>query len=381
MPEMLSPEQRVLLARVEAFVTQELAPLEQTLPQEPGAEVPPAARQETVARARRAGLYGLLQPAAEGGAEAAALERVIVIEALARSGLRLARFALGPGPGLLAGVEGVLRERYLLPLLGGDKRGALAITEPRDVPPTRAQRAGGTLCLNGRKSYVTGGADADFYLVLAQLVQPSGEPGPRALVVVDRDTPGLTIERRFQSLDGSHHVELALHDVRVPEQRLLPEDRSGATRTQQGLATVRLQVAARASGAAQHALAHARRRVSQPRASGPPLGDDAAVRLRLADMAIAVYAGRSVLYRSARLHALGQDARNQALAAKVLCTESALQVVDRAIALEGGQALVTGHPLERLHRELQALLLAEGASDVLRASLAKGLLEHGFEGL
>ncbi|MFI5306207.1 MAG: acyl-CoA dehydrogenase family protein [Polyangiales bacterium] len=378
MPEMLDGAQRDLLARVQAFVDTELRPLELSLPDDPDASVPDDVRRTVIARARHAGLYGALQPVAVGGAALPPLERVLLIETLSRSNLRVARHVLGPGPGMLAGVSGALRERYLLPLLAGEKRSALAITEPRDPSlRTIAQRNEGTLRVRGTKSYVTSGADADFYLVMVALEEPSSGAGRRALLIVDRDSPGLSIVRRFRSLDGSHHVELRFEDVVVPESQLLPEAPTGASRAQTGIAEMRLQVAARATGGAGFALDHTRARLLEPHRN-KALGEDPAVRLRVADMGLALYAARSALYRAARVLGRGEDARNHAIAAKVLCTESAVRVVASAIAVAGGQALVAGHPLERLHRELQALLLTEGASDVLRQSLAKGMLEHGF---
>jgi acyl-CoA dehydrogenase len=377
MPELLSETQRALRERIATFIERELRPLEASLPEDPGAPVPESVRRAVVERARRAGIHAALQPDGNGADAIGPVERVLVIETLAQSNLRLTRYALGPGPGLLAGLQGPLRERYLLPLLAGEKRSALGITEPRDgQSPLRAERREGMLYLRGKKSYVTGGADADFYLVLARIAQPGDGPESRALVIVDRGVPGLVMEREFRSVDGSHHVQLAFDDVCVPESQLLPDASAGSSRTQSGLAGMRLQVAARASGAARFAVEHTRARLAHQ-----PLGQNEAVRLRLAEMCAAVYAARSVLYRTARLLASGEDARNQAMMTKVLCTESAVQAVDRALALGGGQALVVGHPLERLHRELQTLLQAEGASDVLRQSLAKGVLEHGFTAL
>jgi alkylation response protein AidB-like acyl-CoA dehydrogenase len=376
MLEMLEEAQQKWLARVQAFVTSELAPLEAGLPEDAEAEVPSELRRAVVAAARKAGFYGAFQPVAMGGSALPALERILLIETLARANLRVARFAIGPGPGMLAGVSGALRARYLDPLLAGEKRSALAITEPPDPNArTRAERREGVLHITGTKSYVTGGADADFYLVLVGLDDVASER--RAFVIVDRDSPGLSIVRRFSSLDGSHHVELRFEGVVVPDGQLLPEAPSGPSRAQAGIAEMRLQVAARATGGAGFALDHTRARLLEPRGDSR-LADDAGARLRLADMGLRLYAARSALYRAARALPRGEDARNHAIAAKILCTENAVQVVASAIALGGGRALVVGHPLERLHREMQALLLTEGASDVLRQSLAKGVLEHGF---
>ena len=101
------------------------------------------------------------------------------------------------------------------------------------------------------------------------------------------------------------------------------------------------------------------------------------VRMRYADMRLKTFAARSMLYRTARLAERGENVVNEAIACKVFATEAVTEVVDIAIQLVGGQALVTGHPLESLYRQIRALRLAEGASDVLRLNLVRGDLELG----
>ena len=378
----MTAEQRTLRERVGEFVRRELSPLEARLPE--GGEVPGELRREVAARARAAGIHGLLQPAGipAEAASVGAVERVIAVETLAQANLRVARYALGPQPGLLAGAQGRTRERYLLPLLAGEKRSALAITEPRDGQHrTIARRDGEAWLVSGRKSYVTGGAEADFFVVAVALEgDDDGETAARALVIVDRDADGLTVERTFHTMDGSGHVQLLLREVRVDREHVLSPPSEADARVRAGLGDMRLLVAARACGGALWAIEHVTGRVRQPHATGIALGQREGVRLRLADMALATYAARSALYRTARLLERSDDARTELMAAKVLCTEAAAQVLDRAVLLAGGEALVAGHPLGRLQRELQALLLAEGAADVLRQSLGKAIVERGFRG-
>jgi acyl-CoA dehydrogenase len=317
-----------------------------------------------------------------GSARAAgAVERVITVETLAQANLRLARYALGPGPGMLAGARGALREHYLQPLLAGEKRSALAITEPRDGQHrTVARRVAGALRVSGRKSYVTGGAEADFFVVSVAIEAAGAEPEARALVVIDRDAPGLLVERAFRSADGSGHVQLLLTDVEVAEDRVLSAPVEAEERVRAGLSDLRMRVAARATGGALWAIDHVTARLREPHRAGIPLGEREGVRLRLSDMALALYGARSALYRTARLLDGGGEARTEVMAAKVLCTEAGVQVLDRAVLLAGGEGLIEGHPLSRLQRELHALLIAEGASDVLRQSLGKAIVERGFRG-
>jgi len=380
-PETLTAEQEALRTRVDEFADRELVPLERGLDQSGDSPVPTALRKHVAERARAAGIHALLQPTDDGKGRSGAIERVIVVEALARANLRLARYALGPEPGVLASVEGRLREHYLVPLLAGEKRSALAITEPRDgLSPTVAEREGGALRIRGRKSYVTGGAEADFFVVAVTLAATDGQAQARALVVVDRDAPGVRVERSFRSADGSGHVQLAFDDVRVAEDQLLAPPAQAGTGVGAGLTDLRLRVAARACGAAFWAIDHVTARLRAPHREGIPLGEREGVRLRLADMALLLYAARSALYRTARLADRGRDVRHEVLFAKILCSENAVQVVDRAVLLAGGEALIEGHPLERMQRELRTLLIAEGASDVLRQSLGKGIVERGFRG-
>ena len=370
MPEQLTDDQQALLARANAFAADTLPALEIAHGDDAGALA------NAVAEASRAaGFFAMTQPRAFGGTEANALERTVVREALARSACSARRHAFGPGPGLLAGAEGTQRERYLLPLLRGERRGAFAFTDARDRT-TVARRAGDTWQVSGEKSYVTGGAHADFFTVVARIADADGAPGSDAIaLLVDRNAPGLAISDTFASMDGSHHVALTLTDVPVTADQVIGAPGEGLPRAMRQIGDVRLVVAAEASGLMQFALAHLEARLRAPHARGGTLGDREGVRLRFADARIDAFAARAMLYRTARLADAGENIVNEGIATKVFTTEAAGRVIDACLQLEGGAALVVGHPLERLYREVRALRLAEGASDVLRLNLARGRLE------
>ena len=134
-------------------------------------------------------------------------------------------------------------------------------------------------------------------------------------------------------------------------------------------------IAAQAMGRCRWPLDYVEAHLLAPHRSGSPLGDREGVRLRYADMRIETYVARSALYRTARLVEAGENAVNEVIATKVFCTEVAGRVIDMAVQLVGGQALVQGHPLETLYREVRSLRLVEGASDLLRLNLVKGRLE------
>lgn len=371
MPEHLPDDLVQLQQRISRFASEELAPLEAALG--PETSIPLAIREEVRRRSRAQGLWDLTLPAELGGAAVGRLARVVAREALARTNLRLARIVLAPDPGPLAGASGEQRNRYLLPVVRGERRCAFAFTEPASARrPTTARREGDTLVLDGDKSYVTGGLDADLFAVVTRV---EGTPGA-GLVIVEREDRGLSVGEEFRSLDGSGHVSLHLEDVRLPIDRVIGALGEGLPRALRSIEEVRLELAAEAVGIAIWTLEHLEQKLRAPHRSGSSLGEREGVRLRYAELRILAYAARSTLYRTARLAEGGEDVRNEIMASKVLSTETVGLVVDQALQLSGGQALVVGHPLERLYRRVRVMRLTEGANDLLRLQLARGRLDY-----
>jgi alkylation response protein AidB-like acyl-CoA dehydrogenase len=183
------------------------------------------------------------------------------------------------------------------------------------------------------------------------------------------------LERQFNSLDGASHASFRFDSVRVPMDRVIGSAGEGMPRALRQIGDTRLAIAARAVGLARWTVAFTRSHLASPHRSKAPLGDHEGVRLRYADQRINTFAARSMVYRTARLGDAGANIVNEGIACKVFATETVARVVDTAIQLVGGKALVVGHPLERLYREVRALQLAEGASDVLRLNLARGDLD------
>ena len=376
MPENLSPELLALRSETEAFIRDELAPLEAAL--DPVEDVPRDTARQVVERSQQRGLFGLTQPKAFGGSEARPLALTVVREALAAAHLRVAAYVLGPGPGVLAAVEEPLRSSHLGPLMRGEKRMAFAFTEPDSAPrPTWARRERDQLLVNGCKSYVTGGATADFVCAVVNVEASEENPKGTAMVVIDRENAGVRIDREFESLDGSGHVSMVFEDAPVPISNVIGRIGEGMPRALRNIDHVRLAVAAQAIGAAQWALEFVGQHLKAPHRSGTPLGEREGVRLRYSEARIQAFAARSLLYRTARLVENGEEARNEGAAMKVFVTEAADKIIDTAVQLVGGQALVRGHPLERAYREIRTWRLAEGASDVLRINVARGYLEFG----
>jgi len=363
MPESLDETHSALATKARSFALDELLPRAEN--------DPASARAEIVAAAREAGFFGMTQPADYGGTAASALALCIVRDELAAQNAPFTSAVFGPGPGVLAGAAGNLRATHLEPFLAGAKSGGFGFTEPEDAAkPTTAEKNGDAWIVTGQKSYVTGGADAHFINTLVQI--PESGPG---LLVIDTDMPGVRIQRRFESLDGSHHAAFEFDKVRVPLGNLIGQPGEGLPRAMRQIGDTRLAIAASCVGQLRWIDTYLTDHLAKPDRSGKARGDREGVRLRFAEARIQAYAARSMLYRTARLADSGENIVNEAIACKVFATETVGAAVDNAIQLVGGNALVVGHPLERLYRQVRSLRLAEGGSDVLRLNLARGQLE------
>ncbi len=362
MPDFLPDDLSTLRDRVATLAQGPLAGL-----RDDAALAPSDLATQVRALSKAASLYGLTQ-----APDTSALTLLVARETLARHNVGHLPGLFGPDAGLLAGVAEPLRSSHLLPLLAGDKRSGFAFTEPSDAPrPSWAAVDGAHLVVTGQKSYVTGGAEADF---LVALVEVDGQ-GP-AMLVIDTALPGVVLTRRFRSLDGSGHAAFRFDGVRVPRHHAIGAPGDGRSRALAKISAVRRAVAADALGTAAWAVDFVADDLLRARRGGPRAASER-LRLRYGAMRIQAYAARATVYRTARLHDSGQDSVNESIAAKVFATEVAGQLVDMAVQLVGGEALVTGHPLEGALRRLRALRLAEGETDVLQVNLARGHLDLG----
>ena len=359
MPESLDDELMALRQRATSFAQSVLLPLAGQAD----------ARAQVIAAAQAEGFYAMTQPREFGGTAAGPLALTVVREELAAHNPPWLEAVFGPGPGVLAKCGEPLASGFLEPMLRGEKRAAFAFTEPEDRPVT-GRFDGESLIVNGCKSYVTGGADADFLNTLVRIE----DAGP-ALAVVETASPGLAMTRRFESLDGSHHAAFEFNAVRVPRAHIIGQPGEGLPRAMGQIGDTRLLIAAQCVGLARWVIDTVTAHLHQPDRKGTPRGAKEGVRLRYADMRIKAFAARSMLYRTARLAESGANTINEGIMCKVFATEAITEIVDAGIQLVGGEALVVGHPLERLYRRVRAWRLAEGASDVLRLNLARGKLD------
>jgi len=376
MPESLPAELNELRERLVAFI-EEIRPLEAGLDDEGPA--PEEVRRQVRERSKELGFFGMTQPREVGGSAAGPLAMAVARETIAAANTPLGRFIFGPDPALLRRAEGELRTRYLEPVLAGEKTWSFAFTEPSGPgapdKATWAARDGDDLLVTGRKAFVTGGATADFYAALVNVEEDASGPGGTAMLLIDRVTPGVEITRDFRSLEGGGHVELSFDAARVPVGNVLGKIGEGMPRAMGNIGEERMMSAATACGIAMWAVDYVTHHITAGHRSGQRLGDREGVRLRYADMRIETYAARAMLYRTARLVESGDEAINEGAATKVFCTEVAGRMVDTAVQLVGGQALIAGHPLEKMYRRVRSMRLAGGASDILRLTVARGMIE------
>jgi len=366
--EGLGEREQAIFAAADALARGALAEAEAMPEDGPG-------EQHLRAAAQAAGLFDLAQrPERE-----TLLSLVVVRERLAASGAQRRHAALGPSPGLLQQASSALQERFGKPVMAGLKRQAFAFTDDPRAPVTATPMADG-FRLSGRKSFVTGGRRADHFLVYAK--SPEGP----LMLVVEAEAPGVTRDDFFETLDGGQHCALVLDEAFVPAAHSLGTPGQGQRQAFDQINQTRLALAAEAVGLMAYAVHRAASHLQAPRPDGTRLADREGTQLRFAELWMAVFTARSTLYRVAQQFAGASPASPgdappgapEALSAlKVLASETAEQVLSGALQLCGAQALRTDDPLTRCYREVRSWQFAEGASDLLRLSIAKARLEKG----
>ncbi len=374
-----------LQERIARFIAEEVDPL--TIGVDPESRAPEI-RREIARRAEAAGIYRLALPAHEGGRNAGPRLLTGAREALALSGNPFASTALGAGPGIMRLADNDRQRGELYePVLAGQRTAAFAFTEDRSNPqPTQAVPAtlpdgqAGFL-VSGGKAFVTGGADADWLVVVAN-VPSDADGGGTALLVIDRDAPGVTQGELGHSIDGSTHSPFHFDRTPVPQRRLLGKVGDGLPRAMANIDRMRLGVAADAVGWSRWINRQTLARIEAPHRSGQPLAEQQQVQAIFADAVADTYAARVMLYRAAEARECDEPtAGTQVAAAKWHATETLHRTVDRAIQLHGAQALLRGHPLERLYRWSRSLRIAEGPTELLRLTIARHVRQNGADAL
>ena len=372
----LEPAHRELAASLDAWAADNLGGIDE-------ADVDAACR-ELVRRLAADSWLDHCVPAAYGGASEKLDVRALCLirETLARhSGLADFAFAmqgLGSGAISLYGSDDI-RSAYLPAVRTGQKIAAFALSEPEagsDVAAlaTTAVRDGNGWRIDGEKTWISNGGIADYYTVFARTGEAPGARGLSAFVV-DADTPGLEIAERIEVIAPHPLARLTFDNCQVSADRLLGAPGEGFKVAMATLDIFRSTVGAAALGFARHALDLALDRAATRELFGGPLADLQMIQAKLADMALAVDASALLVYRAAWTKDVKADrVTREASMAKLHATESAQTVIDEAVQIFGGQGVVSGAAVEKLYREIRALRIYEGASEVQKVVIAKSAL-------
>ena len=286
---------------------------------------------------------------------------------------------LGSGPIALAG-SAAQRERYLTKVAAGQAIAAFALSEPdagSDVAAlsTTASRDGAHWVLDGTKTWISNGGIADFYVVFAKTDSAGGTRGISAFVI-DADTPGLDARERIDIVAPHPMATVRFSGCRVPADGLIGEPGEGFKLAMRNLDVFRTTVAAAALGFARRALDVARTRAKERRMFGQTLADFQLTQAKLADMATGIDGAALLTYRSAWVRDVhGRRVTSEAAMAKMYATETAQRVIDDAVQICGGLGVTRGHPVELLYREVRALRIYEGATEVQKLIIARELLK------
>ena len=363
-------------SRAEAFARDVVAPLADRIDRED----PIAVGRQFVALAARA---DLLRVFVADNRSAPSLRRLCLArEAIAsRSGIAdsvLAVDGLGSHPIVLAGSQ-ELKARYLDAAARGDAIGAFALTEadagsdPAGIQ-TAARRDADTYSITGSKTLISNAGLASFYVVFARTGAAGGKNDLSAFVV-DANARGFRVVRQIETLAPHPLGELQLDGCRVPASHRLGEEGEGLKIALRTLDFFRASVGAAACGMAACALSEATAYAAKRRQFGKAIAEFQATQMAIADMATELDAARLLVYRSAWKKDQGAArVTREASMAKLFATEAAQRIVDRALQIHGGIGVVRGTTVERLYREIRALRIYEGTSEIQRLVIADQIL-------
>ncbi|MER7663732.1 acyl-CoA dehydrogenase family protein [Streptomyces sp. NPDC096193] len=329
------------------------------------------------------GLQAVNMPAEWGGAGLSILEQATVQEELGRLTGALWDTVWRPANALRFCTP-EQRERYLVPVIRGQRRDCYAVTEPEAGSDpqnlrTTAKRTADGWVLNGEKWFVTVGDHADFIIVLAA----AGEDGAPTLFLVDKETPGVEMTRvpRFMHTFVYEHPEFTFTDVRVCEDAVLGGIGEGYDITRSWFTEERLMIAARTTGAAERALELARDWAVERRQFGSRIADFQLIQGMLADCAVDIAVNRAYTHQVAWEVDQGLADRKtlhaKAAIAKLSASEAAGRVIDRCVQIFGGRGYDRSYPVERLYRELRVDRIWEGTSEIQRLIIAGELIKRG----
>jgi alkylation response protein AidB-like acyl-CoA dehydrogenase len=367
------------------FIDRELRPLEEAELDPERDEVPVELRDRVRRRSAELGFYAADFPEDVGGSGLPQLGMVLLREAAASSGCRLAAFTTygpeGPTGLLLSGTE-EQKKKYLVSLVNAEKSMCFALTEPdagSDAQNIRtsATKDGDTWILNGTKRFITNGKHADFALVFAANDRSKKAQGGITAFLVEKRTPGFEVGRaQIGMVEGEGQFELNFQDCRVSEEQILggaDQVGMGFYAAMQFLAMGRLSIAAMCNGIADYCLQLGIDYAQEREAFGRPIGKNQYVQGHIVESLIELKAARLMTYECAWKYDGGDPVIQESSIVKLYSSEMVNRVVDRMIQVHGGMGWMRELPFERIYRLVRIFPLVEGTSEVQRHIIAKSL--------
>lgn len=381
----LPEELRMLRGTLRRFIDEEIIPHERDC--WAGPELKPDYRARWEARARELGIWQIDVPEEYGGMGMGLLARAVVWEETGRTIAFPRRkawiFGHDVSPILLQFLRDDQKEKYLWPVLRGEKQTAIAQTEPdaggdAAAIRTSAVRDGGDYVINGMKRFITNGDKADFFQVTCVTDKEKGARGGISCILVDADTPGVEVLRRQETMMDDRPCEIGFTDVRVPAENIIGGEGDGFKIAQTWITFGRIRHGALALGVMERCLElgseYARQRVT----FGRPLAERQAIQWPLVDIYADLQTMRPLVHKTAARYDSGEDIRYDSYLCKYLGDRKGYEAADRCLQIFGGMGLTTDLPIEKLWRDMRSMMITEGPEEVLRMALARHVLnEYG----
>ncbi|SMC85710.1 acryloyl-CoA reductase [Papillibacter cinnamivorans] len=333
----------------------------------------------------RMGFTGLCVPEKYGGSGGNQLDKVIVVEEIAKkcaaTAAVLSIHMLFAFLLLKFGSE-EQKKKYLPEVTSGGCLAAFALTEPgagSDAGSARTtailDEASGEYVINGTKCFISGGGRAK-YVALIALTQPEKGLKGFSCILVERGTPGFSVGKTEEKmgLHGSETVELIFENCRVPRENLLGEEGKGFKYAMIGLDAARIGIAAQALGIAEGALEEAVKYMHQRVQFGKPIAELQGLQWYIADMATKMEAAKWLTYYAAYLESAGLPHTKEAAMAKLNASENARFVTNLALQIHGGYGYMKDYPLERMYRDAKITEIYEGTSEIHKVVISRAVL-------
>lgn len=379
------PEELSLLKdNVRRFVDAELIPIERDVCD--GHKIRPEMRTMLEEKAQALGLWLFDVPIEHGGQGLGLLAKSVVWTELARTIALPTRAASIFGPlvsPILFHLNDQQKERYLYPVIRGEKVSCFVQTEPDaggdpGSMRTTAVRHGDEYVINGTKRFITNADSSDFAQVFAATDRKKGSRGGISAFLVDMDTPGIKLLRQQETMMDDRPWEIAFDDVRVPAENLIGAEGEGFKHAQNWISEGRVRHGARGIGVIERCLelgaGYAKQRVT----FGQPLADRQAVQWMLVDMYTELHQLRLMVHQAAWKADQGGDIRYESYMCKYFGDTKSFEAADRCMQIHGGLGLTTDLPIEKMWRDQRSFIITEGPTEILKMALARQVLrEYG----